>query len=95
MESIAAFIQHNSALAILAVFVGGIISSASPCVLSLVPLTIGFVGGYSQGDKRKALRYTLAFILGLAITFTLMGAAAGLVGSFLVSTGRIFYWILG
>ena len=94
MESIAVYIQNNSGVAILAVFIGGLISSASPCVLALVPLVIGFVGGYSQGDKKKALRYTLTFVLGLSITFTLMGAAAGFIGSFLSTTGALFYWVI-
>ena len=77
MESIVGQIQGNPALAIAAVFIGGIVSSASPCVLALVPLVIGYVGGYSGGDKKKALLYSLAFAAGLSVTFTLMGAAAG------------------
>jgi len=94
MESIIAQIQGNPGLAIAAVFIGGIISSASPCVLALVPLVIGYVGGYSQGDKKKALLYSLAFATGLSATFTLMGAAAGLVGSLISRYGVIFYYAI-
>ena len=54
-------------LAYLGVFVGGILSSSSPCVLAAIPLVIGYVGGYSGGDHRKALLYSLTFILGLSI----------------------------
>jgi cytochrome c-type biogenesis protein len=94
MESIAAFIQNNPSFAIIAVFVGGLISAASPCVLAVIPLVIGYVGGYSQGDKKKALRYALVFALGLSITFTLMGAAAGFIGSLLGLTGKYFFWAI-
>ena len=94
MESIAAFAQNNPAFAVLAVFVGGLLSAASPCVLAVIPLVIGFVGGYARGDRKKALKYSLVFALGLALTFTLMGAAAGLIGSFLGATGRYLYWFL-
>jgi cytochrome c biogenesis protein CcdA len=94
MESVAAFAQNNPAFAVLAVFVGGLLSAASPCVLAVIPLVIGFVGGYARGDKKKALRYTLVFAIGLAVTFTLLGAAAGLIGSFLGATGKYLYWIL-
>ncbi|BCS51919.1 hypothetical protein GSVR_02270 [Geobacter sp. SVR] len=63
-----------------AVFLAGVLSSASPCVLATIPLVVGFVGGYSDGDKWKAFRYSLVFVLGLSLTFTAFGAAAGLWG---------------
>jgi cytochrome c biogenesis protein CcdA len=94
MESVAAFAQGHPALAVLAVFAGGLLSAASPCVLAVVPLMIGYVGGFAQGNRRRALAYSLVFALGLAVTFTLMGAAAGLVGSFLGVTGKYLYWFL-
>jgi cytochrome c-type biogenesis protein len=95
MESIAAFMQNNPSWAVLAVFVGGLISAASPCVLAVIPLVIGYVGGYSEGNRKKAIRYSLVFALGLAVTFTLLGAAAGFIGSFLGTMGSVFYWIVG
>jgi cytochrome c-type biogenesis protein len=94
MESVAAYIQNNPSLAVLAVFLGGLISSASPCVLALVPLVIGYVGGYSQGDKKKAIKYSVTFAFGLSLAFTLMGAAAGFVGSIISATGAVFYIIV-
>ena len=94
MEAVATFIQNNPSLAIIAVFVGGLISAASPCVLAVIPLVIGYVGGYSQGDRKKAVKYSLIFALGLAIAFTLLGAAAGFIGSFLGLTGKYFYWAI-
>ena len=94
MESIAVFIQNNPSFAVLAVFVGGLISSASPCVLAIVPLVIGYVGGYSQGNKGKAIKFTIVFVLGLSISFTLMGAAAGFIGTFLSRAGDYFYWAI-
>jgi len=62
------------------VFLAGVLSSASPCVLVTIPLVVGYVGGYSDGNRLKAFRYSLAFILGLSLTFTAFGAAAGLLG---------------
>jgi len=95
MDSIAAFIQTHPSWAVLAVFVGGLVSAASPCVLAVIPLVIGYVGGYSEGNRKKAIRYSLVFALGLAVTFTLLGAAAGFIGSFLGTMGSTFYWIIG
>ncbi len=91
LADIQATIQNNHGLAFLAVFVGGLISAASPCVLAAIPLIIGYVGGYSGGDKKKAALYSFVFILGLSITFTLLGAAASAMGSLLSFAGRWLY----
>ncbi|MGB2990220.1 MAG: cytochrome c biogenesis protein CcdA, partial [Candidatus Zixiibacteriota bacterium] len=47
-------INNSPGLAYLLVFLGGLISASSPCVLAIIPLVIGFVGGYSEGSKKKA-----------------------------------------
>ncbi|GAB7028339.1 cytochrome c biogenesis CcdA family protein [Geotalea toluenoxydans] len=78
-----------------AVFLAGVLSSASPCVLATIPLVVGFVGGYSDGDRMKAFRYSLAFILGLSLTFTAFGAAAGLLGTMFGTLGGPWYLIAG
>ena len=82
-------------LAYLGVFVGGILSSSSPCVLATIPLVIGYIGGYSEGDRRKALLYSLTFIIGLSITFTILGAIASLMGSLFGMVSRTWYFIVG
>jgi cytochrome c-type biogenesis protein len=91
LENIQTIIQNNHSLAFLAVFAGGLISAASPCVLAAIPLIIGYVGGYSEGNKKKAALYSLVFILGLSITFTLLGAAASAMGHFLSFAGQWLY----
>jgi len=88
-------LNGNPLLAYLGVFVGGILSSSSPCVLATIPLVIGYVGGYSGGDRRKALLYSLTFILGLSITFTILGAIASFIGGFFGVAGRTWYFVVG
>ena len=78
-----------------AVFLAGVLSSASPCVLATIPLVVGFVGGYSDGDKKKAFRYSLVFVLGLSLTFTAFGAAAGLLGTMFGTLGGPWYLVAG
>jgi cytochrome c biogenesis protein CcdA len=78
-----------------AVFLAGIISSASPCVLATIPLVVGYVGGYADGDRRKAFLYSVAFILGLSLTFTAFGAAAGMLGTMFGMIGGWWYAALG
>jgi cytochrome c-type biogenesis protein len=91
LTNIQTLIQHQHGLAFIAVFIGGLISAASPCVLAAIPLIIGYVGGYSEGNKKKATLFSLVFVLGLSITFTLLGAAASVMGQFLVFMGRWLY----
>ena len=90
-NNIQQIIQNQHGLAFVAVFIGGLISAASPCVLAAIPLIIGYVGGYSEGNKKMAALYSLVFILGLSITFTLLGAAASIMGQFLGFMGRWLY----
>ena len=78
-----------------AVFLAGVLSSASPCVLATIPLVVGFVGGYADGDRWKAFRYSLSFILGLSLTFTAFGAAAGLLGTMFGTLGGWWYVVAG
>ncbi len=95
MESLFNNIQHiirnQHGLAFVAAFTAGLVSAASPCVLAAIPLIIGYVGGYSEGSRKKAALYSLVFILGLSITFTLLGAAASMMGGLLGFLGRWLY----
>src|SRR3990172_6513362 len=88
-------LTENPLLAYLGVFLGGIFSSSSPCVLATIPLVIGYVGGYSEGNRRKALLYSLVFILGLSLTFTILGAIASLIGGLFGMISRTWYFIIG
>lgn len=91
LSNIQSIVQNNHSLAYFAVFAGGLISAASPCVLAAIPLIIGYVGGYSEGNKKKAALFSLVFVLGLALTFTLLGAAASMMGGFFGFMGRWLY----
>ncbi|MBU1652522.1 cytochrome c biogenesis protein CcdA [bacterium] len=94
IDQIGAIIQGNPLIALGAVFVGGLLSAASPCVLAIMPMVIGYVGGHSAGDQKKALVYSLLFALGLALTFTILGATAALLGRMMGDVGKIWYWII-
>lgn len=95
IDNIEQIVATYPLLAVGAVFLAGVISSASPCVLSTIPLVVGFVGGYSDGDRWKAFRYSLTFIFGLSLTFTAFGAAAGLFGTIFGVVGVGWYVAAG
>ncbi len=95
MESLLEAVQGNPFLAVGAVFLGGLLSASSPCVLVILPLVIGYVGGASDGDRRKSVVYSLLFALGLAITFTILGAIAAIFGRLFGQVGTAWYWVVG
>jgi len=95
LDNIEHIIAAYPIIAFGAVFLAGIISSASPCVLATIPLVVGYVGGYADGDRRKAFLYSVAFILGLSLTFTTFGAAAGMLGTMFGVIGGWWYAALG
>lgn len=90
------YIQHSPHLAVLAVFVGGALTASNPCVLVMIPLMMSFVAG--QGDQRvgplRAFAYSLVFVLGLAITFTVLGVAAALAGSIYGDISSVWNWVV-
>ena len=93
-NTIGEIIQTQGWLAFPACFLGGIISSASPCVLAMIPLVIGYVGGYAEGSQKKAIQYSLMFTLGLTITFTVLGIIAGALGRLFGDVGSFWYYVL-
>jgi len=94
LSNIGDIIQNQAWLAFPVCFLGGVISSASPCVLAMIPLVIGFVGGYAEGSQKKAVQYSLVFTLGLTITFTVLGIIAGAMGRLFGDVGSFWNYVL-
>ena len=94
LAGIGELIQNQSWIAFPACFLGGIISSASPCVLAMIPLVMGYVGGYAEGSQKKAIQYSIVFTLGLTITFTVLGIIAGAMGRLFGDVGGFWYYVL-
>lgn len=63
----------------LLLFLEGIITFISPCLLPMLPIYISYFAA-GETDKRKALTNSIGFVLGFTIVFVIMGAFAGTVG---------------
>jgi cytochrome c-type biogenesis protein len=71
----------------------GLLSFVSPCVLPLVPAYLSYITGVSvdqfasekiAGQRRQILFSALAFVIGLALIFTILGASATVIGGILL-----------
>ncbi len=85
----------NPILAYIAVFFAGVVASVNPCVLVTYPLIVGYVGGYSGGNIKKAFWSSLVFIIGLSITYSILGTIAALSGKLIGNIGGYWKYILG
>lgn len=95
LETISSIISINVWFAPFLALLAGIITSITPCALTSVPLVIGYVGGTGQRDARKAFWLSGVFALGMALTFTMLGTIASLLGRLLQGTGSWWYIFLG
>ena len=75
----------------LIVFIEGIITFISPCILPMLPIYISyFAGDIEEGKKGKTIINAIGFVIGFTIIFTLLGALAGTFGMFIKKYQTIF-----
>ena len=84
-------LQTASAVAYVLVFLGGVLTSIGPCNVAMIPLLIGFVAGKKDISRTEGFAISLAFTIGLAITFSALGVFAAVVGG-LFGAGNIWYY---
>ena len=86
------------------VFGAGFLVSLTPCVLPMVPITIGIIGATASGNRLKALSLAATYVLGLAMVYTALGLFAALTGSifggwmqsiWVVGTVALFFFVMG
>lgn len=79
-------------------FLEGMITFISPCILPMIPVYISYFSGGSTGEtegKYSMIRNVTGFILGFSIVFTLIGALAGSLGALIKTHQGIVNFICG
>ena len=76
-------LDHNPAVALATLFGAGVLTSLTPCIYPMIPITAGIVTGAAGRDpgRWRAARLTFTYVSGLALLYASMGLLAGLTGS--------------
>ncbi|MFZ2052927.1 MAG: cytochrome c biogenesis protein CcdA [Candidatus Aminicenantales bacterium] len=65
----------------LLVFIGGLALNLTPCVYPLIPITISYFGGQSGGRRGSLAAHAVLYVVGMAITYSVLGSIAAFTGS--------------
>ncbi len=97
-------LSGNPALAIPLVFAGGVLTSLTPCIYPMIPITAAIVGGSEataltgavRTNRWRPLGLTLTYVFGLALVYSALGLFAGLTGTLFgtVSTNPWLYFLM-
>lgn len=79
-DSLRQSLQHVSLLAYLLAFAGGALTGFNPCTYPTIPVVIGLIGGQTRASRWRGLALSSLFVLGLALTYMVIGAFASFVG---------------
>ena len=78
----------------LILFLEGIITFVSPCLLPLLPVYLSFFAA-GEANKKRSLVNSLGFVLGFSLIFIILGAFAGTVGRFFLEHTTIINIVMG
>jgi cytochrome c-type biogenesis protein len=102
-SNLSSLLTNNPALALPLLFAGGVLTSLTPCVYPMIPITVAIVGGNSVADRAagdtkpsrlRPLLLTLTYVFGLALVYAALGLLAGMTGTLFgsVSTNPWLYF---
>jgi thiol:disulfide interchange protein DsbD len=93
-ETLQGQLEAGSLAAIAVVFAAGVLTSFTPCVYPMIPVTVTFIGGAAGGRRSRAINLSLVYVLGMAIVYAALGVITAILGK---TFGRVTYnpWVYG
>jgi cytochrome c-type biogenesis protein len=73
-------LAHLTPVSVSVIFLAGLLTSLTPCMLSMLPITIGYIGGSETKTRLQAALHSTWFALGLATTLAALGIGAAVLG---------------
>lgn len=82
-EALSQSLSASPALALLTLFGAGVLTSLTPCVYPMIPITVSVISGTAKADQSKwrTLSLTLTYVVGMALLYATLGLLAGLSGT--------------
>lgn len=76
-------LNHHPLIALIALFGAGLVTSLTPCIYPMIPITAGILSGATVGaaSRGRTVRLTLTYAVGLALFYAILGLVAGLSGT--------------
>ena len=87
-------LAQGSLFAFAVAFAGGVLTSLTPCVYPLIPITVSIFGARSSRSRGQAVALSLLYVLGIAVTYSALGATAALTGK-AFGTAMQSPWLVG
>ena len=78
----------------LVIFIEGLASFLSPCVLPMLPMYVSYFAGQDK-DLKKTILNSLGFVLGFTIVFVLLGIFASTLGKLITANSRYINILFG
>lgn len=100
LPDMSTLLATRPAAALPLVFAGGLLTSLTPCIYPMIPITAAVVGGQSSTGRvptrGRTIILTAAYVVGLALAYAALGLFAGLTGSLFggVSTNPWLYLLM-
>ena len=90
-------LQGSYILSYLAAYLGGVLVSFTACIYPVIPITVGFIGARAGGSRSKGFVLSLIYVLGMSVTYTILGAAAALSGKLFgqIQANPWTYFVIG
>src|SRR5207249_5940469 len=83
VDGLADALTHRPLIALVTLFGAGLVTSLTPCIYPMIPITVGVLSGTSAGQtsRGRTVGLTLTYATGLALFYAFLGLIAGLTGS--------------
>jgi len=72
--------ERGLPLTFVLIFLGGLALNLTPCVYPLIPITVSYFGGQAGGKKGGLVAHALLYVLGMAVTYSVLGSLAAFTG---------------
>ncbi|MBU0650935.1 sulfite exporter TauE/SafE family protein [bacterium] len=76
------YLQKGSFFVFLVVFWAGFLTSLTPCLYPVIPLTVGYFSAQSADSRFKTFIMVLLYIFGISVVYTILGLIAAITGTF-------------